>query len=85
MENPTACDLEEILQLRLKKIPLAPNLAISDLALKLFNVKATGADVEGLCRDATFIAMRRVEMQKGGDVAVSQEDFQATIAERFRI
>jgi len=85
MENPTACDLEEILQLRLKKIPLAPNLAISDLALKLFNVKATGADVEGLCRDATFIAMRRVEMQKGGDVAVSQEDFQAAIAERFRI
>ena len=83
MDNPDVSDLEEILRLRMGRIPMAQNLSIEDLASAFFESEATGADVEGLCREATFIAMRRVELLEDGDVSVSQEDFESAIGERF--
>ena len=83
MGNPDVSDLEEILRLRMKRIPMDQNLVLAELAAKLFDIKATGADVEGLCREATFVAMRRLELQKDTNVAVSQDDFESALSERF--
>jgi SpoVK/Ycf46/Vps4 family AAA+-type ATPase len=81
--NPSVSDLEEILRLRMSRIPVDQNLVLLELASKLFDIEATGADVEGLCREATFVAMRRVELHEDSDVAVSLKDFESAIAERF--
>ena len=81
--NPDISDLEEILRLRMSKMPVDQNLVLNKLASKLFDIKATGADVEGLCREATFVAMRRVELHEDSDVAVSLKDFESAIVERF--
>lgn len=83
MGNPDVSDLEEILRLRMDKIPADRNLVLNELACKLFDIEATGADVEGICREATFVAMRRLEFHQDSDVVVSQEDFESAIAERF--
>ena len=82
MDSPDVNDLEEILRLRLDKIPMNRNFSLEDLASALFESRATGADVEGLCREAVFIAMRRVNLSDD-DVSVSQEDFDFAIRERF--
>lgn len=82
MDSPDVNDLEEILRLRLDKIPMNRNFSLEDLASALFESRATGADVEGLCREAVFIAMRRVDLSDD-DVSVSQEDFDFAIRERF--
>ncbi len=84
MENPDVSSLEEILKLRMGRIPMGPDLDLTKLASKLFDIKATGADVEGLCREATFVAMRRLEQHGGTNVAVSQDDCESAISERFR-
>ncbi|MGK3759147.1 MAG: SpoVK/Ycf46/Vps4 family AAA+-type ATPase [Bacillariaceae sp.] len=82
MDNPDVNDLEEILRLRMDKIPMNRNFSLEDLASALFECRATGADVEGLCREAVFIAMRRVDLCDD-DVSVSKEDFDFAIRERF--
>ena len=82
MDSPDVNDLEEILRLRMDKIPMNRNFSLEDLASALFESRATGADVEGLCREAVFIAMRRVNLSDD-DVSVSQEDFDFAIRERF--
>ena len=82
MDSPDVNDLEEILRLRMDKIPMNRNFSLEDLASALFESRATGADVEGLCREAVFIAMRRVDLSDD-DVSVSQEDFDFAIRERF--
>jgi ATP-dependent 26S proteasome regulatory subunit len=74
--------LEEILRLRMDKIPMNRNFSLEDLTSALFESRATGADVEGLCREAVFIAMRRVDLSDD-DVSVTQEDFGFAIRERF--
>jgi len=83
MGNPDVSDLEAILKLRMGEIPMGKNLSLKNLALELFEREATGADVGGLCREATFIAMRRVGVLEDNNVAVTQEDFKSAIIERF--
>ena len=83
IERPEVADYEEILRVCLCKIPIDENFASNKLAAKLIDVKATGADVEGLCRDATFMAMRRLDSGKNDVIAVSETDFEAVIAEKF--
>ena len=83
MGHPDVPDLEEILKLRMDKIPMDQDLLLSDLASTLFENEATGADVEGLCREATFVAMRRLQLDRDMNVAVSKDDFECAISERF--
>mmetsp|Transcript_26242 Transcript_26242/g.72047 ORF Transcript_26242/g.72047 Transcript_26242/m.72047 type:complete len:954 (-) Transcript_26242:2786-5647(-) len=83
MGNPDVSDLEEILKLRMERIPKAKCLDLKHLALALFESGATGADVGGLCREATFIAMRRVDLNRDGEVAITQKDFISALADRF--
>ena len=83
IERPDIPDYDEILRLCLSKIPIDKNLDMKKLAKNLSDIRATGADVEGLCRDATFIAMRRHEFDNDSIIAVSQMDFDVTIAERY--
>lgn len=84
VECPDVSDLEEILRFRMVRIPMDQNLDLRELASKLFILEATGADVEGLCRDAAYAAMRRLKSHDDSIVAVSQIDFESAIAERFR-
>eukprot|EP00980_Cylindrotheca_fusiformis_P030066 scaffold24302_cov137-Cylindrotheca_fusiformis.AAC.3 len=58
---PTFDDLCEILQLRMKNIPQADSVALVDIAGDLLARNATGADVEGFCREVCFMASRRCE------------------------
>jgi AAA family ATPase len=81
MDTPTAEDLEDILRLRLVKIPVHPALSLRDLASSLLRRGATGADVEGLCREAFMIAMR--SSQTAEALFVSQSNFDLAISEMF--
>ncbi len=84
MDSPDVSSLEEILKLRMGIIPMALDVSLATLASQLFDIKATGADVEGLCREATFVAMRRLEQHVDDiNVEVSQQDFETAISERF--
>jgi SpoVK/Ycf46/Vps4 family AAA+-type ATPase len=56
---PTVEELVEILQLRMTNIPLADNIDLVKIATDLFARNATGADVEGLCREVCLMAFRR--------------------------
>jgi len=82
MDNPDRNDLEEIIRLRLIKIPMDRNLSLENIASALFENRATGADVEGICREAVFIAMRRDDVCDD-TVSISREDFDCAIRERF--
>jgi len=82
MDNPDINDLEEIIRLRLIKIPMDRNISLENIASALFENRATGADVEGVCREAVFIAMRRDDLCDD-DVSISREDFDCAIRERF--
>ena len=82
LETPTAEDLAQILKLRLSKVPLDSNLSIVSLSKRLRESNATGADVEGLCREVCFIALRRFE--NPDDLVVSKEDFCIAIDEIWK-
>lgn len=82
LELPSVEDLEDILRLRLQKIPLDPNIELMDLANVLSETGATGADVEGICREVCMISLRRSKSSEM--LQVTQDDFDLAIQERFR-
>ena len=83
MELPTMDDLCAVLELSLNDIPVDTGVAIQDLATILAEKGATGADVEGLCREACMIAMRGAST--AADVSVTRSNFDAAIQERFTV
>lgn len=82
VSNPNVKDLQQILELRLNKISLDRNISLEDIASRLFDNKATAADVGGLCREVVFIAMRRINSSVD-DISVSKKDFDCALRERF--
>jgi SpoVK/Ycf46/Vps4 family AAA+-type ATPase len=82
MSLPTVDDLEEILKVQLDRIPLHSTVFLKRLARILFEKGATGADAEGLCREACMMSMRGCDA--ASEVSVHDNDFQFAFAERFR-
>lgn len=58
LDKPNREYLVQILKLYLDKIPLSNDVNLQTLADSLLVGKATGADVEGICREACFHAFR---------------------------
>jgi SpoVK/Ycf46/Vps4 family AAA+-type ATPase len=73
LELPAANDLLEILERRVGTMPLDDTVQLPDLAQAFFDHNATGADVEGVCRDVCLAALRAAVDPKR--VALSQHDF----------
>lgn len=74
---PKVDDLVDILQLRMENIPRADDVNLMKIATDLFGRNATGADVEGLCREVCFIAFRRSE--NPDDVVVTTDEISIAI------
>lgn len=81
LELPSTEDLEEILKLFLARIPLDGTVNLQVLAQELYEKAATGADVEGLCREVCLIVLR--ESTDPETVVVTQDDLLGAII-RFR-
>jgi SpoVK/Ycf46/Vps4 family AAA+-type ATPase len=78
LELPTADDLLEILERRVAAMPLDGTVQLPDLAQAFFDHNATGADVEGVCRDVCLAALRAAVDPE--QVALSQHDFLQAIS-----
>ncbi|KAI2504607.1 AAA ATPase-like protein [Fragilaria crotonensis] len=61
LKLPSCEDLKFILQSHLANVPIAEGVNLEDFAEVFFELRATGADVEGVCRDACSLAMRTLE------------------------
>ncbi|CAB9507137.1 metalloprotease FTSH [Seminavis robusta] len=61
LDYPTAADIKEMLQIHLATVPLSNKLSFDALADELATKKATGADVEGICREACLGMVQRLE------------------------
>lgn len=77
---PTLSDVSEMLKLYLTKVPLTEDVNIRDLAELLVEVDASGADVEGICRNACSRVIREAA-ELSSDLKVSQNDFLVVIRE----
>lgn len=59
LSNPDAPSILEILKMRTGKMPLSCAVSLDEWSETLTKASASCAEVEGLCRDACLIAMRR--------------------------
>jgi transitional endoplasmic reticulum ATPase len=76
--KPNAAERAEILRLCCKRVPLAADVDLTELARQMEGL--TGADIESVCKKATLSAI--TEFQHGGGVApftVAQNDFLAVL------
>lgn len=56
---PTVSDIMNIMNLNLAKVPLGNDVDLEHLAGDLFRLNGSGADIEGICREACLIAIKR--------------------------
>lgn len=77
---PSLSDVSEMLKLYLRKVPLSEDVNMTDLAELLVELDASGADVEGICRNACSRVIREAA-ELSSDLRVSQNDFLAVINE----
>jgi transitional endoplasmic reticulum ATPase len=77
LELPSIEDLDEILKLLLARIPLDDTVNLQVLAQELYEKAATGADVEGLCREVCLNVLR--ESTDPETVVVTQDDLRGAI------
>ena len=74
LDLPSITDLSEILHLFVQSMPLDESVDLEGLARDLFNRGATGADVEGICRDVCLMGMRTITDDLDR-LSLSQQDF----------
>jgi len=77
---PIVSDVSDMLTLHLAKVSLNEDVNISELAELLVELNASGAGVEGICRDACSRVIRDAT-QLSSDLALSQNDFLSAIRE----
>ena len=58
LARPSKEDVQQILQLVLSKVPKDDDINLDDMAELFVELNATGADIDGVCRDACSIAIR---------------------------
>jgi ATP-dependent 26S proteasome regulatory subunit len=80
---PTISDVFDMLELHLSKVPKNEDINMTELAGLLVELNATGADVQGVCRDACSRVIREAAQHlTPPDLVVSQSDFIAALEER---
>ncbi len=72
LPEPDSEAREEIFRVHTRKKPLAENVATSELAEKTEGL--VGADIESICQNASFNAIRRV-VEDGEDLTITRNDF----------
>lgn len=77
---PDAADIREMMGIHLAKVPLSEDVNITELAELMMELDASGADVEGLCRDACSRVIRK-STELSSDISLSQDDFISVIRE----
>jgi transitional endoplasmic reticulum ATPase len=76
--KPGAADRAAILRLCCRRVPLAQDVDLDELAAQMDG--ATGADVESLCKKATLLAIAKYsDGPEGTKFAVGRADFQAVM------
>jgi transitional endoplasmic reticulum ATPase len=76
--KPGAADRASILRLCCRRVPLAPEVEIDELAAQMEG--ATGADIESLCKKATLLAIAKYQSEgESAAFAVRRSDFQSVM------
>ena len=71
---PTVSDVADMLELHLSKVPKSDDVNVIELAQLLVELGASGADIEGMCRDTCSCVIREAtHLTK--DLVVTQNDF----------
>lgn len=75
LTTPSLSDIHDVLKLCTEQVPLNNDVDLFEVASNLSN--ATGADVEGICREACYVALRR--LQESDLVEIRKIDFDEAI------
>ncbi len=76
---PDASSIEDIFKIHTAKIPVENSIDFKALGVVMEESKLSCAEIEGLCRDACLVAMRRFSEQgKMGEVSLKITDFDET-------
>ena len=76
LSHPGSSCIQDILKIHTAKMPLDDTVDLMKLSDVLASSRASCAEVEGLCRDACLIAMRRYSGEEALDeLSVSGRDF----------
>jgi transitional endoplasmic reticulum ATPase len=78
--KPNVADREAIIRLCCRRMPLAPDVDIAQLAER--TQEFTGADLESLCKKATLLAIAEHERDAQGSFAVRALDFESVLESR---
>jgi len=78
--KPNVADRETIIRLCCRRVPLAPDVNIAQLAERTQDF--TGADLESLCKKATLLAIAEHERDAQGSFAVRALDFESVLESR---
>lgn len=80
LSYPKSSCIHQILLLHTAKMPIDSSVDIVKLSDRLEGCKATGAEIEGVCRDACMIAIRRCSgAEAPQDLSVTSSDFDSAI------
>jgi SpoVK/Ycf46/Vps4 family AAA+-type ATPase len=82
MQAPLVFDLEEMLRMQFDQIPMDSSVSLDIIAVDLFEMGATGADVKGICREVCMMAMRDCSGTDDNFV-VGLTHFERTILDHF--
>lgn len=80
LPKPELTDVSEMLKMQLAKVPLSDDVNIAEVAELMLELNASGADVEGVCRDACSRVIREAK-QLSSDLVVSHNHFLSAIRE----
>lgn len=77
LSYPSAETVKEILLLQTSKMPLDDSIDFEEMSRILSSVSCSCAEVEGICRDACLIAIRRCSTGESSDdnISVTRSDF----------
>jgi cell division protease FtsH len=77
VELPSASGREAILDVKLRKLPVAPG--VDRKVLAALTTGLSGAEIEGIVNEAAIRAVQRARVQSGGVRDVNMEDFEESV------
>lgn len=82
LPKPSATDCTEIFKAFTNSLPLGADVDVELIGSLLWDLKVTGAQIEGICRGACLLALRK-HRDEGDDhnIEVSLADFKSILAE----
>jgi len=79
LDFPDKSDVKEILQIHLSRAPLSDTVDLDEWAEELVKRRATGADVEGICREGCLEAVHRTFEAKMKKPILTREDLEKAL------